>query len=284
MHLERSHPSSIDDLLRLVEEASGCGPSIVAQAGHFLLYFDEQLNQAKPCIADPDFPQQNDTLENYGHFPLLTWSLGLEMLSQSRCFEKEVLLLVNDWQYLPQAVNRSEFYSNNPELPAVFRATLSEHASVRLLRPNTIGEESVTGPFFGEMHLRNRYKKRIARMIREQTLPPDVVLDSSGGHLTCSMPLSGGPPAEIYCSGKSADCTAEVAELLLQISASRPQAVFLNIYPIVCRDFVQKGTLLAKRLGVFNLARVINIGFPSSGVFTTESLVTGCEVAVHSFT
>lgn len=283
MKIDHHHPQSIEELLLLTDVATRAAKSIIVQAGHFLLYYDDNKHLVRACIAEPTQPQCNEIIENFGHFPLLTWNLGINILKRSQCSMKGVILLVNDWQYLPKSVQRSEYYAQNPELPSGLKTCLMQHDDIQLLRPEIDTDEAVTGCYFGEMHLRNRYKKRIAKLIREKTLPQDVLVSENGEHLTCAMSLSGGQPTEIYCSGKSADCTAEVAELLLQLSKSRPQSAFINLYPIVCREFVEKGTILAARLGNLNLSTVINAGFPSTRVSTMEDLVEGCELSIYRF-
>jgi len=239
MKVDRYHPRTVDEIRKLVADLCQVEQSILLQAGHFLLFYDEESKLTHACIANPDSPKSNDILQAFGHFPLLTWELGIDILNRIPCSTKEILLLVNDWQYLPKEVQRNEFYSDNPDIPNAFKEALEQNQDISLLKPEINGEKSITGSFFGEMNLRNRYKKRISRLIRSNAMPTGADPSLEGDHITCTMSLSGEQPTEIYCSGKSADCTAEVAELLLQVSAYRPDTIFINMYPLVCRDFVE---------------------------------------------
>lgn len=284
MRIERYNPKSIEEIHHLVERAASGATTVVAQAGHFVLYWDDETQTVRPCIATPGMPKCGSIVEKNGHFPLLTWKLGLSLLGMTPGETKEALVLVNDWQYLPKDANRKEFYEQNPDLPPSYISHVAiRDGLIHMFRPQLDSSEPVTGAFFGEMNLRNRYKKRIARMIRNKTLPADAILTPVGEHLSCSLTLNGGQLSEIYCTGKSADCTAEVAELLMQVFAVRPRSVFINVYPLVCREFVEKGTLLAARLDYCNISCVVNIGVPSFRVFEEDDLLKQCEVVVLHF-
>lgn len=286
MQLTRTYPQTAGELGAIIREVSQEAEAVIVQAGHFLLYFDEKTREVYPCIADEQGSQEDSegALHNHGHFPLLSWKLGLGLLQQAQPLNKAALVLVNDWQYMPKPASRLDFYARHKELPLSYTSVLSQMPEpIKVLQPERDHVESGTAPFFGEMNLRNRYKKRLARMIKAGALPHDASTELNGEQVSCFLPIDGGSPTEIYCSAKSADCTAEVAELVTQLAERHPNLTFVNIYPSVCREFVAKGTMLAQRLFNARVASVVNVGVLSSQVFTENDLMQGAEVSVNRF-
>ena len=195
------------------------------------------------------------------------------------------MIVVNDWQYLPKGVKRSDFYARQGGwLPESYQDALTgKSASVSLLKPNPVKNGISTAPFFGEMNLRNRYKRVTKKMIDSGRLPPSAIVQKTATGVSCSFPSLSGGMLEIYCSGKTGDCTAEIAEMLLEANKKSGATCFVNLYPNVCKDFVEEGTNRSINLFGNPIRTVLNLGFPSSGIFTESQLIQGCGASHHQF-
>jgi len=286
MRLTRHYPRSFEALLDLTAKSVGDSSPVVFQAGHFLLVHDPSTGSVSPCIlGDPFSTSDSALLDNYGKFPLLTWKLALRLLDNLATGSKHLMIVVNDWQYLPEGVDRSGFYlRQSGELPESYRSLLAEASpGVSLLEPRPVKTGVSTAPFYGEMNLRNRYKRRVSKQVSSGDLPPNAIVEQTATGISCSLPGSYGVREEIYCSGKTGDCTAEIAEMLREANERTGAVYFVNLYPIVCRDFVEQGTERSVELFKVPMRSVLNLGFPSSAVDGERDLIEGCEASLHQF-
>ena len=282
MMAARAFPRSLDELSRIVRETASGAQSVAMQAGHFLLYYDVVEDRIVPCISDElESPRHLLIRKEAGNFPLLSWRFGLEVLEQLPAVDRSVMIVVNDWQYLPKGVDRRRFYSAFPRLPKSFKTAFDPfEKSVRLLTPP---DAAGTKPFFGEMNLRNQYRKVVERLIRAGTLPAGAVVENENGMVVCNLPDSVGRSQEVYCSNKTGDCAAEIAQMLAIAKAETNCECFINLYPVVCRDFVERGTELGETLLGNRVPTVINVGLQTGGVSSLDDMVSGSEVSVHRF-
>jgi hypothetical protein len=286
MTIERHYPKDEASLLRLMATMVEPDDSLVVQAGHFLLINDESTGQIYPCIVgDNRAPEGNAILNHFGHFPLLTWSLALRVLSKVEASSKHLMVVVNDWQYLKGNSDRSSFYKQNQgHLPECFEREYASHkAEISLFKPPPIKNGVSTTPFFGEMNLRNRYQRHLDKMVRRNELPSRAIIRETESGVACDLPDMGGELREIYCSGKTGDCAAEIAEMLHHASSVTGAKSFINFYPLVCQDFVELGTSRAVELFKSPLRSVLNVGLVSSGPEIQKNLLQGCEATLHHF-
>lgn len=282
MIASRTHPRTVEELFKLVQDAAQGAKSVVMQAGHFLLYYDVVEDQLLPCISGELTSPRHELLRREaGEFPLLTWQLGLELLDSLQAASRQLIVLVNDWQYLPKNVDRRRFYDTFRRLPEGYNNLLDRfEGRLQLLEPP---QNTGTYPFYSEMNLRNQYKKTVDRLIADDKLPPVAILERRTDEVVCSLPDAVGRTREVYCSNKTGDCAAEVAQMLGIAVSQADCDCFINIYPAVCRDFVELGTELGNDLLRNGLPNVINIGFPTNGVESRGDLLTSCEVTWHRF-
>jgi hypothetical protein len=133
------------------------------------------------------------------------------------------------------------------------------------------------------MNLRNQYRKTVERLIADGNLPAEAILEQGSEEIVCSLPDAVGRTWEVYCSSKTGDCAGEIAQMLSLAVQQVGCDCFINIYPAVCRDFVERGTELGNDLLRNGIPNVINIGFPTSGLESREDLLTSCEVSWHRF-
>jgi len=253
------------------------------QTGHFLLFHDEKEDKILPCIgSELDSKKHSDIIETYGHFPTLTWDTGIDLLSQLNVSKKLLLVLVNDWQHIPPTVDRNLFYKSHKKLPSRYLNYLEAKGNgIQLLEPQKIRKAQTTAPFFGEMNLRNKFRKRMAKLIKEGLLPSGLLLEQADGIKSCVVQNEQGQNRQVYCSEKTGDCATEVAQLCSEISTSYPRATLINIFPAVCKDHVEAGTEYAFDLFKTPLSKVINVSLPSTGVTTTQEILADTAVTIH---
>jgi len=286
MKLTRHHPKGFEAISDLVQRAAGESKSVVFQAGHFLLVYDQSEESIYPCIYGESQAQGGAYFsENYGHFPVMTWRIALRLMQNLKAPSKHIMIVVNDWQYIPKSAGRFDFYKTyGGRLPAVYQEELTKYPErIRVLEPKPIKNGTSTAPFFGEMNLRNRYQRRVEKLIASGDLPASAVLERTPTHTSCSFPSLSGELQEIYCSGKTGDCSGEIAEMLRDAAERTGATTFVNLYPAVCRDFVELGTSHSVALFRANLDKVLNLGFPSSGVNSENQLLENCEASLHEF-
>jgi hypothetical protein len=283
MTIHRYYPETQDDLWGILKTHAGNAQRVAMQAGHFLLYYDSESSRLLPCLQEAlTAPHLQEIRKSFSAFPLFTWRLGIELLSKLPAKQKHLMIVVNDWQYVPKNIDRAVFYENNKELPVSYQNELNPYSSeIQLFQPKQIKTGS-TRPFFSEMNQRNQFRRRIEKLLRKDMLPALATVIQSPEGVVCSIPAEATHiNREFYCTGKSPDCAAQIAQMLSQAQEATKYDCFINFYPSVCRTYVENGTKLASDL--FNLsATVINVGMPSSGVESISGMLQHSEVSVHS--
>ncbi len=283
MILERLYPKTLGELESMVAPRCADATSVTVQAGHFLVYYDRTEDQLLPCVESELLGPRHEVIrKEVGHFPLLTWEIGVRLLASLPAPKKHLMVLVNDWQYLPDGIDRSRFYEAHKTLPASYTSILeTEEDSIELLTPHQYGKSMFTGDFFGEQSLRNQYGKHVKQLIAQGKLPDNAELDMNGDTLSCSLVDVVGHKQEIYCAGKGQNCTHEVAELLHTVASITQCSVFINLFPLVCKQYVEAGTELGFDLFNTPVATVINIGMPATGVLSLEQLCASSAITLQ---
>ncbi len=284
MIVQRSYPRTQEELLSLVRQRTAGAKSVAVQAGHFLLYYDRTEDQLLPCVASElSGPRQDPIRKAVGLFPMLTWELGVQLLNAVSAKNKFIMVLVNDWQYVPKDVPRARFYEQNPNIPVAYQSCLDERGEeIKLLTPTRTRDAQKAGELFGEHALRKQYAKHVKELIKRRELPANAELQANGEHLSCSLVDTLGRKQEIYCTGKTENCTHEVAELIFSVDALAGCDAFINLYPLVCKEYVETGTELAFDFFKVPVGTVLNVGMSATGVTNTEDLLASVAVTVRS--
>ena len=280
---QRLYPRSIDELKAIVNKYSQGAKSIACQAGHFLVYYDHTEDLLLPGIAEElDGPRHEMIKQEIGHFPELTWGIGLDLLSSVLVKKKYIFTVVNDWQYIPKSVDKSHFYENYNRLPQSYQSLLHQYGTgTHLLKPRIKSNGLETGDFFSEQVLRNQYTKHVKSLVKRNQLPKGAEIEVNGEELSCSLFDTLGRKEEVYCTGKRPNCTHEVAEMLHRVSHLSDCSVIINIYPLVCKKYVEAGSELSHNLFLQKLSLVVNIGMPSSHIYNRDNLLHNCSVTIH---
>jgi hypothetical protein len=257
--------------------------SAVVHAGHFLLHVDERTGKAMPCIAEVMEGDENLRRE-VGYFPLLSWSLACRALQAIERVDFYLLVIVNDWQYVADPELRKGFYEEWQSLPPSFiTAARAIAPRIKFLKPAGAGSSNAQTPFFSERSLRNRYNRRLRAMLRDGRLPPGLSIGQDpDAPEACHLRDAVGGRLEVYCPGKDADCSKEIAQVIDEAYRQTACEAFVNFYPAVCQPFVEAGSELPVRLFGTGVDRVINIALPATGVLREADLIADSEIAVHN--
>lgn len=279
---QRLYPRTINELKEIVNKYSEGVKSVACQAGHFLVYYDHTEDLLLPGVAEElNGPRHNLIKQEVGFFPILTWELGINLLTSICVGMKSILVVVNDWQYIPKEVERSRFYSIYSDLFPSYDKLLSDTTDINILMPKLLKHGTKTDPFFSETSLRNQYNRNITKTIDSIKLNDEIELFSNGNEIECSLIDTVGRKQEVYCTGKHANCTQEIAELNRQMKKLASNDLFINIFPLVCKEYVTSGTELAFSLFKLKKYTVINIGMPSSGINNYRDIFRNCECIIH---
>lgn len=282
MITECAYPKSTGELVKIVRKHTDGFDSVAVQAGHFLVYYYNTEGIMLPCVRQElKSPAHSVKADSIGVFPFMTWRTGLELLKNMDCPKKAILTVVNDWQWLPKHVDRAGFYQKYPYLFDSYLKELNKYNDVVLLTQNDLGYKVKTGVWFSEVSLRNQYKRQISKMVKRGALPENAELFENGHTESCSLDTAVDKRQEIYCTGKRPSCTQEIAELVRQICIVGKYEMFINIYPLVCKQYVQGGTELC--ISLMNSAdiNVINIGIPTYVGAEHEQSPMLMDVSLH---
>jgi hypothetical protein len=275
----RHYPTSREGLFEVVRNATADARVAVAQAGHFLLYQDEVTSRAVPCIESELADARYRAISReFGQFPSISWALAAALLDHLPLRERFLLVLVNDWQYVPDRDARDGFYTDHPRLPAAYRA--APPAFGRLLTPRGPADFSDADPFFSERVLRNQFHRRLKKLTGSASLPQGLELQHQQSGATCSLEVMG-RMEEIYCSKKSADCSGEVAQLIDQAHTLVSCDTFINFVPNVCQTYVEIGSEIPSQIFGTGVERVINISLLATHVVDEQEMLSAACVTVH---
>lgn len=284
MIVDRQFPNDRHALIESIKRETSGSRVVAIHAGHFLLHYDEEERRLIPCIAsEMSSPRYDGIREVLAEFPLLSWRLACGIAESLPDAARYMLTIVNDWQYVPSGADRRKFYEDFANLPASFidEARSAQNEGIKLLTPKGPSGFSASQPYFSERSLRNQYNRRVKRLIKQHALPSDVELNLGDDGATCNLLDVMGRKREVYCSSKDADCSSEVAELIYQTFSLVKCDTFINLYPAVCKEYVEPGSELPKRLFGTGVSCVINLALPATGIADERALFDGAEIAIH---
>lgn len=285
MIVDQKYPRSRQELLGALATALSASRTVVVQTGHFVLYQEGAGTPAIPCVASEiNDPRLDWIKDELGHFPHLSWSLATTLLASLPGLRTYYLVLVNDWQYVPDADARSNFYRDFQRLPSSYAPPLAPSGpSNTLLTPKGIETFTCPAPFFSERSLRNQFHRRLKKLVQAGQLPADSEISENDTGATSAIVEVLGQRREVYCSSKRADCSGEVAQMIDEAYAHVACDTFINLVPRVCEHFVELGSELSSTVLKTGVSTVINIFLPATRVLTEQDLLSEATVTVHGF-
>lgn len=253
---------SIQKLESIINNLVKKDSALIIHAGHFLLLYDKVHDKIIPGIY-PYMKQagfEEQLCEEMGLFPLLTWELAVKLLARIEARKKNLLIIVNDWQYLKEFKERRyEFYKDCPALPREFSKILEDEglAESLLLTP---ARNVRTGVYFSEKHMRKKFQRTVKKIGKEINLT----------EMNCDLEKTG-----VFCGNPN--CAAEIAQVIGEVAgANNAHAhVFVNFYPLSCRAFVEEGSRVATDIFQLKHTIILNIGVSNLGIKTIDDVVKG---------
>ncbi|MFI6499686.1 LPD16 domain-containing protein [Nonomuraea typhae] len=284
MSVSKSHElvASEQELLEVVNrELAGAGPGgdLVIMGGHFMLFENEEGRLVSGIIEEQDSEVMRRRIAGrVGVFPLYTWRMSVDLLREHP--EARLLLLVNDWQYVPQNGRpagelRAEYYDGFTQLPSSYEKELRSAG----LSPDSMLPSRKHPLAFPETWLKYRFQKTAAKLVKQGRLEkrylesseskPEVsFLDDNGNYRTLmSCGITG-------CAGEMTEMVAEVYD-----AGYRRLLVFA---PGECLNPVETGVDIALSLYGLPGMTVIITDPGGSGEMSAEEifggLVTVCTI------
>lgn len=265
-------------------ELVGRSGGFVVMGGHFMLMADADTGALVPGVVRE---QRSDTMRSrvagrVGIFPEYTWELAVDLVgSHSRAFDdSRLLLLVNDWQYVPVTEKsagelRAEFYAGFTRLPADYEKALREAG----LGPDRVLPSRKHPLAFPETWLKYRFQKAADKLVRQGLLEKRV-LDTGGADTEVAFLDDDGNYRTLISCGVTG-CAGEITEMVAEVhrAGHRTLVVFA---PGECLAPVQTGVSTALSLYRLPDMLVVVADPGGSGEGSTEEIY-GNLVTVSSF-
>jgi hypothetical protein len=222
--------------------------------GHFMLFYSSRDRCLVPGIfEDIEYKDlQQAVLNRVGIFPSYTWNLGIVLGEHYKSvFGKPVklLLLVNDWQYVPEhgeaASYRSAFYEKFTELPLIYASRLQ--ASTHLTKQDILSSRRHKLAF-PETWLRYRFQNTAKRLVKTGKLQKRCLLDKPGQSEVSYTDNSGTSLPLISCG--ITGCAGEITEMISEVHRSGGRYLLI-LAPAECHAPIQAGVEIA--LSIYDL-------------------------------
>lgn len=254
---------------------TGVFDGLVIMCGHFMLFYDQRRGELTPGIYEDieDAALSSKVKERVGIFPSYTWDIGIRLGEQFTltCQKPaKLLLLVNDWQYVPDqgeaGDHRSKYYQSLTALPPTFAKRL---AASDVLSVSDVMQSRRHPLAFPETWLRYRFQNAAKRLVKQGKLQKRYLLDKPGQSEVSYTSESGTSLPLISCG--ITGCAGEITEMIseVRLAGGRHLVIFA---PAECHAPIQAGVEIA--LSVYDL-RGMNVMVAEtggSGEMTTDEI------------
>ena len=281
---EAPFTSSILDSV-LSTELANCGSrAVTIHAGHYALF---QNRQGDPVDRLRD-PETDAASPRFVEFCRVTWEAACRSVAKSfPQTNAQLMVLVNDWQFVSRDSNlrreseqlasriRERYYLMTSTLPTYHLNAMECHG----LSPDLILHCRGDRWLFSESALRSDLRPLIRDILSDERWAVSTGVrrhfSEDGEPIIDVCDSESGNVRLLYCG--NTNCAGEVVALLRNLHV-RGIRCFLNTYPSVCREPVNKGTSLAYRLFGLDGMVVTNIAVSGATVNGTD-----LDVAVEHF-
>ncbi|WP_405145053.1 hypothetical protein OG589_44700 [Sphaerisporangium sp. NBC_01403] len=252
---------------------------LVVMGGHFMLFEDETTGRLVPGVIEE---QKSDTMRRrisgrVGIFPGYSWTLSVDLLTSyaETCDDVRLLLLINDWQYVPTAGRpaselRAEFFEEFTRLPAEYEKVLRNSG----LSPECVLPSRKHALSFPETWLKYRFQKAADKFVKQGLLEKRV-LDSARNDTdkkdteVAFLDAEGNYRTLISCG--ITGCAGEITEMISEVHRAGYRTLVI-FAPGECLAPVQTGVDIA--LNLYRLpGMVVVIADPGgSGEMSTDEI------------
>ncbi|MGW0480514.1 LPD16 domain-containing protein [Nonomuraea sp. NPDC003214] len=258
--------------------------NLVVMGGHFMLFEDAASGRLVPGVIEE---QADETMRRriagrVGIFPGYTWELSAGLLRDYAAagVDTRLLLLVNDWQYVPSADRpaselRAEFFAGFAELPGSYE---------KILREAGLSAEDVLPSrkhplAFPETWLKYRFQKAADRLVKQGRLEKRYLDSGSGDSEVAFLDADGNYRTLISCG--ITGCAGEITEMVSEVYRAGYRAILI-FAPGECLMPVQTGVDIALNLYELPGMRVVIADPGGSGEMSAEEIY-GKLVTVSTF-
>lgn len=228
--------------------------SVVIMAGHFMLFYDSATRSLVPGIfEDIEHERLREQVKGrVGIFPSYTWDLGVRLGDDYHEICKKpakLLLLVNDWQYVPDAGSaaeyRAEFYRAFERLPPTYidRLSRSSVLSERDVIPSR--RHSIAFP---ETWLRYRFQNKATQLVKAGKLQKRH-LEEKPGQSEVSYTSTTGASLPLISCGVTG-CAGEIVEMISEVHRAGGRFLIV-LAPGECHAPIRAGIEIA--LSIYEL-------------------------------
>lgn len=228
---------------------------LIIMCGHFMLFYSPHERRLVPGILEEieDDNLRQAVSDRVGIFPLYTWDLGIRIGEHYKAtFEKpvKILLLINDWQYVPDQGEagdyRGAFYDSFAQLPSLYSSRLQAST---YLREQDILPSRRHNLAFPETWLRYRFQNAAKRLVKQGKLQKRYLLDKPGQSEVSFTDESGTSLPLISCG--ITGCAGEITEMISEVHRSGGRYLLI-LAPAECHAPIQAGVEIA--LSIYDLS------------------------------
>ncbi|GAA3025478.1 hypothetical protein [Streptosporangium longisporum] len=257
---------------------------LVVMGGHFMLFEDEESGRLVPGVIEE---QTGETMRRrvcgrVGVFPGYTWELSAGLLREYAAagVNSRLLLLVNDWQYVPVTGRpagelRAEFFEGFTALPPSYEKILCEFglsaADVLPSRKHPLA--------FPETWLKYRFQKSADRLVKQGRLEKRYLPGGNGDSEVAFLDAAGNHRTLISCG--ITGCAGEITEMIAEVYRAGHRSILI-FAPGECLMPVQTGVDIALSLYDLPDMRVVIADPGGSGEMSAQEIY-GKLVTVSTF-
>ncbi|MBK5000709.1 hypothetical protein IAE37_002985 [Pseudomonas sp. S31] len=254
-------------------------------AGHFMLFFDPQGKRLEPGIfEDIQNPMLKEAVKTrVGIFPTYTWKLAIQLAENASINNKKsakLILLVNDWQYVPDNKQdtdyRTQFYERFTSLPDSYLSLLAPSTT---LSTNNICESRRNSICFPETWLKNRFQNEAARLVKQGKLAKRY-LPNRPAMSEISFTDAYGSTTPLVSCGMTG-CAGEISEMISEAYKSGARLLIL-FAPSECHAPIRKGIEIALSLYDFEPMSLLVADLGGSGELTQNEIFSkGAHIVTY---
>ncbi|MCK2216227.1 hypothetical protein MF672_020835 [Actinomadura sp. ATCC 31491] len=257
---------------------------LVVMGGHFMLFEDPSSGRLTPGVIEE---QRDETMRGriagrVGVFPGYTWRMSIELLNEYAAAgaDARLLLLVNDWQYVPTGGRpaselRAEFFAGLTALPASYEKALREAG----LTQDVVLPSRKHPLAFPETWLKYRFQKAADRFVKEGRLEKRYLDSGPRDTEVAFLDADGNYRTLISCG--ITGCAGEITEMVSEVYKAGHRNLLI-FAPGECLMPVETGVDIALSLYDLPGMRVVIADPGGSGEMSAEEIY-GNLVTVSTF-
>ncbi len=269
-------------------ELPGAGlGELVIMGGHFMLFEDDATGRLVPGVIEE---QRDDTMRRrvagrVGIFPGYTWRLSADL---ARAYTEagtaiRLLLLINDWQYVPRTDRpagelRAEFFAGFTALPDDYLSALTEAG----LSPDVVLPSRKHPLAFPETWLKYRFQKAADKFVKQGLLEKrflDSGAESGRESEVTFLDAEGNYRTLISCGVTG--CAGEITEMISEVHRAGHRSILI-FAPGECLLPVRTGVEIALSLYDLRGMRVVIAAPGGSGEMSVDEIY-GNLVSVSTY-